>query len=641
MGMISNQPASLFTGNEYISLPEINSADCGIQTLGFMSESFRGCVEMSGTDRIPLISPFVEIDGRNILTGPKTVSMLDYWIPRFQTVDTTPLVTYTVVSPIARRGFAAVLEFTNHSNETVNLCAGWRGCWSDSSIVAGQAKLMHALKRLYLREDDGTLISLEFTGQTPLYAISLRSSDCSQQDINCGSASGCESYSMSTQIALAPGETRRFDLYVGIGLEEVSASASSRELELQGSEKILNKTREWLADRTIGHTDPVIKSVINLNSFYNFFYCQAITLDTEEFIVTTTRSTTNDFCGAYRDRDAMRWSLPAVLQVSWSDARRMLIYGLTRQLNNVGMHSRFIDGIALEPGLQLDQLCAPIRALDTYVDLTDDLSLLFDRRVQSGINRVQQVLADQRHPTEALFETLLLPSGEYARLPYVCYSNVLVCRILEDIAVLYNRIRDMDRSDEASLLARTVKESILGNFIVDGPFGRMFAHSIDLEGAYEFGDDIEGSLQLLTYLNFCKPDDPVYLNTVKWIHSEHNPKQSLQDRTWNGADDTGYSILSAANDLLADRGGDILEFLRYASLDNGIAGAFVDRNTGQVLKGNGYASGAGYLAFAIRRAVNGVVPATAIVVHKKKGSPNESLYHPPPRANLHTRKARM
>jgi hypothetical protein len=108
-----------------------------------------------------------------------------------------------------------------------------------------------------------------------------------------------------------------------------------------------------------------------------------------------------------------------------------------------------------------------------------------------------------------------------------------------------------------------------------------------------------------------------------------------------GEGDNGYSIISAANDLLAERGDDVLEFLQTAVLDNGIAGAIVDRNTGQVIQGNAYASGAGYLAFALRKAVNGTVPATAIVVHKKKGGPNESLYHPPPRANLHTRKARL
>ena len=130
----------------------------------------------------------------------------------------------------------------------------------------------------------------------------------------------------------------------------------------------------------------------------------------------------------------MLFTLPAVLQVNWAHARQMLIYTFTRQLANVGLHSRFIDGIVLEPGLQLDHLCAPVKALHDYVQLTDDMSVLFDRRVQSGVNTIQQILAAQRHADTVLFETLLLPSGEPSRYPYVCYSKVMVWRVLRDAA---------------------------------------------------------------------------------------------------------------------------------------------------------------------------------------------------------------
>ena len=99
----------------------------------------------------------------------------------------------------------------------------------------------------------------------------------------------------------------------------------------------------------------------------------------------------------------MRWTLPAVLQISWEQARKLLTYAFTEQLPNVGVHSRFIDGIVMEPGMVLDQICSPIRAIQTYVQLTGDDSILFDRRVQTGVNTIQQILAAQRHPEVALF----------------------------------------------------------------------------------------------------------------------------------------------------------------------------------------------------------------------------------------------
>ena len=82
---------------------------------------------------------------------------------------------------------------------------------------------------------------------------------------------------------------------------------------------------------------------------------------------------------------------------------------------------------------------------------------------------------------------------------------MLVWRILLDIRALYERIRDIDRAEEAASLANRVREAILDNFIVTGPFGRMFAQQIDLNGDFELGDDPSGSLKVLTFLGFSLP----------------------------------------------------------------------------------------------------------------------------------------
>ena len=643
--MNSYQSEILYTGNEYVSIPRINLKDCGIQSIGFVSESLRGCVEMQGNSESGLVTPFVEINANNLLAGKNIKpSMQNYWVPTFETANDQIKASYTIVAPIDRRGFTAILEIRNNCDEDVELNAGWRGLWCRSSIAAGQPKEMHALKTVKVGKGDCDAVILEYVGQAPLFALSLMSDDCPYKIVSTSSEtiSYCDSYSMESHFTLVPGETKTLSVYAGIGLEEISASASAREQFLHGSKKILENTRDWLYEHTIECSDMQIKRVINLNSFYNYFYCQAMTLDTEEFVVMTSRNSDNDSCGIYRDRDAMRWSLPAVLQISWANARRMLIYALTKQLNNIGMRSRFINGIAMEPGFQLDQLCAPIRALDTYVDMTNDLSLLFDRRVQTGINRVLQILGDQRHSSEALFETLYRPSGEYARLPYLCYSNVLVCRILEDIAILYNRIRDMDRADENSALARKIKGSILNNFIKDGPYGEMYVHSIDLKGDYELGDDVDGSLLLLSYLKFCKPDDPAYLNTVKWIYSDHNPNRALQDRFCTSNDSARYSIIGAVNELLTvSSNDDLVNFLCDSVEDGEVSENYIVRGDNNLSNAGIHASCAGYLAYGLGKMTKGSSPSSAEVVDKKKGSPNEALYHPPPKLNMQTRKARL
>jgi len=61
-------------------------------------------------------------------------------------------------------------------------------------------------------------------------------------------------------------------------------------------------------------------------------------------------------------------------------AREALTYALTVQLHNAGTHSRFIDGIVLETGFQLDEAAAPLVALASYVERTGDVAFLAKHR---------------------------------------------------------------------------------------------------------------------------------------------------------------------------------------------------------------------------------------------------------------------
>lgn len=107
--------------------------------------------------------------------------------------------------------------------------------------------------------------------------------------------------------------------------------------------------------------------ILNTNLFFNFFYASGITMDTEEFVLVTSRSPRYYVSAAYWDRDSLLWSFPSILLVDVEYAKKMLEYVFTRQIRNIGIHSRFIDGTVLEPGFELDELCAPIIALDNYL----------------------------------------------------------------------------------------------------------------------------------------------------------------------------------------------------------------------------------------------------------------------------------
>lgn len=635
----------LSTGNEYISIPDISIETGGIENVGFMHSETRACIELRGSADEPLLRPVVEINGKELATDHLQSDLICHWIPRFVIPTPELAATATVFAPMDRRGFVYALELENLTSKDLTVRAGWRGCWQSSHHATKLSRPIGGATFANVSAQAPCSPVIEFRGNTPLFAMALQPNETmpvrvwdsehspgisARVDQALMTPAGADVYyELLGEHVLKPSEKKSLALYVGIGLEETSAVASARDLGLQGWARMLTSLMTWLDRHTIEISDERLRRTMNVNSFYNYFYGQAVTLDKEELVMTSARSLHSDCCGSYRDRDAMRWTLPAVLQVNWAQARKMLIYAFTTQLSNVGVHSRFIDGIALEPGFGLDHLCAPLRALQMYLQVTEDMSILFDRRVQTAVNTIKDILMVQRNPQTMLFETLLTPSGELAKYPYMCYPNVLAWRILLDLGALYDRIRDLDRVDEATAISNKLRAAIQKHFVVEGPFGDMFARSIDLHGNYELADDPYGSLKLLSYLGFCSPDDGIYKNTIAWINSEHNPLNATKC----------ISVPDIANDLLAGDRENALDLLRRAEMDDGIACEWIEGDTGRACAGKANAACAGYLAFALRFSLNAFLPEAAAVQKARK--PTGTLYQPPPEMDQASKKARV
>ncbi len=228
---------------------------------------------------------------------------------------------------------------------TFGSLAGW-GWWERTYHAANLSKLMFGVKHASISQYRHRVLVIEYRGHVPLFAVAFladpqlkaqisgdsRDSDStSSQPENCYQSGPGRplSYGLIEDFSLAPNEVRELALYVGVGLEEVSAIGSAEEMGLQGWKRLFASLQSWLDARTIGHEDQVLKEVANVNSFYNYFYSQAVALDSEELTVVSARCAKNDACASYRDRDALLWSLPAVLQVNWSQARRVLLHGFT------------------------------------------------------------------------------------------------------------------------------------------------------------------------------------------------------------------------------------------------------------------------------------------------------------------------
>ena len=173
-----------------------------------------------------------------------------------------------------------------------------------------------------------------------------------------------------------------------------------------------------------------LTEVYNVNQFFCLFYATGRTFDTEELICATSRSTRYYVSAAYWDRDSLLWAFPTILRADAALAKEVLTYVFTRQRQNIGVHSRFIDGTMLEPGFELDELVAPVLALQAYLSKTRDEAFLQERFVQDGLSLILARLREARHPDTALYETFLQPTDDEIVHPYLTYDNVLVWRAL-------------------------------------------------------------------------------------------------------------------------------------------------------------------------------------------------------------------
>jgi uncharacterized protein len=630
------------TGNRFVAIPDVLTSNCGILDISFLSMRSRASIELHGTEHEPFLQPVVSIAGQNADLSSAKWEMERYWIPSFQVAQGGVTVSSRVFAPLAQRGFVWVLEVSSQADGPVEVEIGWKGLWKDTYHVVGVSKPVEGVRFGSVSQWGGGVPFVEFRTGTPQYAVAFQPSEPmqitiesagdadrritgpSQGDVAARGPNGLR-YSFVLPMTLGPGERRTLVLHVGLGLEETSAVASAADIERHGWENLYSDLAGWLEAHKASVQDEQLDYVLNLNAFYNYFFSQGMTLDSEELVLVTGRSSKYDASATYRDRDAMRWSLPAVLQITPGQARRMIEYAFTTQLRNVGIQSRFIDGVVMQPGFQLDELCAPIRALYTYVRATHDMSILFDRRVQTGVNRVRQLLNQSMHPSAMLFETLLEPSGNTATYPYVTYDNALVWRALQDLAWMYELIHDLDRSEENAVLAKQVHKATMAHCVVNGPMGPMFAYSVDLHGNFEIKDDPFGSLKLLSWYEFCDADSSIYQNTVRWIHSDENPYSfSRSSFGFPGCETASHPhVLSVANDLLTGRVEQAVDFIRRAEMDDGLACHTVDENTGRVAGGRAFATCAGYLAFALSTAL-GAASAPAEL------EPSARLYEPPP-----------
>lgn len=588
------------TGNEYLALPQITPAG-GIMSLNVLRLDCRGMLEFGGAEEKPLIAPLLTVNGKTMEASfdAFTCSYQSDWIPVFSVTGPEGCTLEgEILTPPGYKGFCYTVRLKNNSDQSIDAELGWQGCWNSFNYVVFNRRETGAKRTLQFNRWTGSLV-LEASAGLPLSAAAFATELGSAWVFNEENGS----FQSSESFTLAPGEERSAVLYTAVNLESDGASTTTIDLRRRGYEELKASTLNWLAGRRLKDDDPVLEEIMNRNLLFCYFYAFGRCLESEALVPVTSRSPRYYVSAAFWSRDSLLWAFPAILVADRDLAREILITVYSRHISNAGDHAHYINGTLLYPGFELDQLAAYVLALKSYLGETEDYQLLDEEVISSGLTLVAEKALEQFDPEAGLYSTFLDPSDDPVIYPFLTYNNALLQRAFAFLGDLQAAERWSSKTDFA-ILARELTHSIYEHCMVKGPLGTMFAWSVDGRGKFFLYDNPPGSLQLLAHYGFCPAKETVFKNTVRWIRSSNN-NYFLQGGNFEEAGSIHSANpwpLAACNDLLTCNAGAI-DFLKRAELDNGFFCETVDPDTGRVSTGAAFASGAGFLVYALKNRV--------------------------------------
>lgn len=594
---ISGEEFLLLTGNEYLSLPLIDRGG-GIRAINFIHFKQNGLLQFAGEGDIPLIEPLFVINEK-----PVAISSLAEWfyqgdwLPSFSYEDQAGLrFKGEIVTPPGFKGFYYRIAVENNSSNKIIACLGWQVNWKRFSYIVFNERNLDVKRVMAYNRWSKSLILEAYCG-FPLAGLAL-----AVDDDNFWQRNESGGYSNAAKVlSLAAGETAEAVLYGGVNLEGDGAGTTTVDLRRHGMVNLRERAEMWLENRRLEIDNEPLGALLNRNLFFNFFYAVGKSLDSDELIALTSRSPRYYVSAAFWSRDCLLWSFPAIMLVDQNTARELLLAVFNRHIKNAGDHAHYIGGTVLYPGFELDQLTAYLLALKHYLSSSDDFGILKERSIRDGLEILAEKAFERFVPEHGLFTTFLDPSDDPVICPYLTYNNSLLQCSFNFLGSLQAE-ELWDHKSDFQVLAAELQKTIYEQCVVNGPFGLMFAWSVDGNGRFTLYDNPPGSLQLLAHYGFCSYEDTVFKNTVRWIRSSNN-EYFHQGKTFEeaGSRHAGNPWpLAACNDLLACNSG-ALDFFNRAEMDNGFFCETVNPETGKVSTGAAFASGAGFMAYALNK----------------------------------------
>ena len=203
---------------------------------------------------------------------------------------------------------------------------------------------------------------------------------------------------------------------------------------------------------------------------------------------------------------------------------------------------------------EVDSLCAAIYLAADYYDVTEDNAIFSDEFRKMLLTILRVFITEQHHPENSSYyfirkdcpETDTIPnngkgnpvgytgmtwsgfrpSDDRCIYNYLIPANMMaVCAMKKAAALLRAGYQDEEAALRCETLAAQIKEGIDTYGVVEQPgIGKIYAYETDGLGNHLLMDDANSpSLLSMPYIGYCGKNDPIYMNTRKFILSSSNP----------------------------------------------------------------------------------------------------------------------
>jgi hypothetical protein len=313
---------------------------------------------------------------------------------------------------------------------------------------------------------------------------------------------------------------------------------------------------------------------------FSYFYAAGRALDDAHFYLVRSRAPWNGNGITVRDWEALSWTLPAIQLADPSLARELLLRASELHGYAPGLGVHYLDGTLFEPGFSLEGLASFALATDRYIRETADDQIVDEPVIAETLYASWDDLAERRDAHVPLYRTEVSLSGAPAPHPFTLHGNAVVAQALD----IFRRTLDEETARKVED-PEAVRAALRRHFAVERSGKVTFASAIDLTGHQVLEDDPHASAYWLPVYEAMERHDSAYRRTVKGVGSEP------------------HLLAQQCARLMGPEAATVLQWLRRAPLDNGLAAELVDAD-GRAIANGGDASLAGLLAWCAWYAVH-------------------------------------